>query len=597
MNENNGALRGLIDEVKAGTVSRRAFVRQMAAAGLTVPMATQILALGGVAVGQTSSVYKPTTRGGGGALKLLWWQGPTLLNPHLAGGEKDLEGARLFYEPLAVWDADGHLSPILAAEIPSIQNGGLTADGEWVIWKLKPGVKWHDGEPFTADDLVFNWEYAKDPATTAVTVKTYRDIVVEKLDDLSVRISFAKPTPFWATAFVTLGIIPKHLFADYKGERSRQAPSNLKPIGTGPYRFVAFQPGDMLRGEINNSYHMPNRPYFDSVEMKGGGDATSAARAVIQTGDYDFAWNILVEDKVLEQIEKGGKGKAIFPSSGTVTLEFIAINFSDPNVEVDGERSSIKTKHPLLSDPAVRKALSLLVDQEAIKRVIYGRGGTPVANWLNAPAECVSMNTRWEFSIEKAKQLLENAGWKVGADGVREKNGKKLKLLFQTTINGTRQKTQEIVKSSCQKAGIEVELKAVVGSVFFSADAANPDTYSKFQADIEMYADFMSEPDPAGIMSRYHSRNIPTKENKWQGSNVTRWSNKDYDAVVDVAEIETDPIKRAELYIKCNDLLWQHTVIIPVQRRFPANAAANTLRPRFGWVHTTDLLQDWFRET
>ena len=219
--------------------------------------------------------------------------------------------------------------------------------------------------------------------------------------------------------------------------------------------------------------------------MKGGGDAVSAARAVIQTGEYDFAWNIQVEDEVLLRLEKGGKGKTVYAVGGDI--EFIALNFTDPNTEVDGERSSMKTKHPMLSDPAVRKALSLLVDREAVKKVIYGRAGRITANYLNGPEQFVSKNTTWEFSVEKAAKLLDEAGWKPGADGIREKDGKKLKLLYQTSINGPRQKTQAIVKQACQKAGIDVELKSVVASVFFSSDVANPDTYAKFYADIEMF--------------------------------------------------------------------------------------------------------------
>jgi peptide/nickel transport system substrate-binding protein len=590
-------LRTMIDDVKDGRIDRRAFIRRMAALGLTAPMATQILAMGGVAMAQSPAAYKPTKRGGGGPLKLLWWQAPTLLNPHFATGTKDQDASRIFYEPLASWDVDGHLNPILAAEIPSIQNGGLAADGKSVTWKIKPGVKWHDGKPLTADDLVFNWEYSTDPATAAVSISVYRDMTVEKVDDLTVRIKFDKPTPFWANAFVgAYGcILPKHLFAEYKGAKSREAPYNLKPIGTGPYKFVEFKPGDLVRGELNADYHMPNRPYFDTIEMKGGGDAVSAARAVIQTGEYDYAWNMQVEDEVLLRLEKGGKGKTIYAVGGDI--EFIMLNFTDPNIEVDGERSSTKTKHPLFSDAAVRKALALLLDRDGVQKFIYGRAGRTTSNYLNGPEQFVSKNTKWEFSVEKAIALLEESGWKAGSDGIREKDGKKLKLLYQTSINGPRQKTQAIFKQACQKAGIDVELKSVVASVFFSSDVANPDTYAHFYSDIEEFQIPMTQPDPALQMRRYHSRFIATKENKWQGTNFPRWVNKDFDDAIDAAETETDPIKRAALYIKSNDLMWQDTVVIPVMHRLKVGAIANTMHPVIsGWANDTDNLQDWYRE-
>ena len=391
------ALRGLIAKVKDGKLSRRGFVQKMLAVGLTAPMASQMLDFCGVAQAQAKFQYKPAKRGGGGALKVLWWQGATLLNPHFAVGTKDQEGSRIFYEPLAGWDEDGNLVPALAAEIPSRQNGGLAADGMSVTWKLKQGVKWHDGKPFTADDCIFNWQYASDPATAAVTIGSYKDVKVEKVDDHTVTVRFAKPTPFWADAFVgTRGmLIPKHLFADYIGAKSRDAPANLKPVGTGPYKFVDFKPGDMVKGEVNNDYHVANRPHFDTIEMKGGGDAVSAARAVIQTGEYDYAWNMQVEDEILQRLEAGGsaRGRAeIFPSGN---IEHIEINNTDPWTEVDGERSSLKTKHPTLSDPAVRQALSLLVDKDSIEKHIYGRTGPATANFVNNPARFVSKTTKF----------------------------------------------------------------------------------------------------------------------------------------------------------------------------------------------------------
>src|SRR5712671_2942427 len=384
---NERELRELVSAVKARRVSRRAFVRKMAGFGLTAPFATQLLAHAGLAQTAPPADYKPTKAGGGGALKLLFWQAATLLNPHFGVGAKDQEGARIFYEPLAAWDPDGNLVPVLAAEIPDIENGGVAADGMSVTWKIKKGVQWHDGKPLTADDVVFNWEYAADPATAATTIGSYKDIKVEKIDPLTVRIRFDKPTPFWADAFVGQRgmIIPKHLFEEYKAAKSRDAQANLKPIGTGPYRFVAFQPGDLVKGERNPDYHLANRPHFDTIEMKGGGDAVSAARAVIQTGEYDYAWNMQVEDEILLRLEKdpGARGKVEIFESGNI--EHIELNTTDPWTEVDGERASVKTKHPLFSDPAVKKALALLVDRASVQDHIYGRTGLATGNFVNNP--------------------------------------------------------------------------------------------------------------------------------------------------------------------------------------------------------------------
>src|SRR6202023_638018 len=164
-------------------------------------------------------------------------------------------------------------------------------------------------------------------------------------------------------------------------------------------------------------------------------------------------------------------------------------------------------------------------------------------------------NTKWEFSIDEANQVLDEAGWQRGPDGVRIKEGKKLKLVFQTSINAPRQKTQAIVKQACQKAGIEVELKSVTASVYFSSDVANPDTYSKFYADVQMYSTTMGEPDPAQFMRQFLSSEIATKDNKWQGRNISRWHSEEYEKAFAAGEGELDPAKRAALFIKMNDLV------------------------------------------
>jgi peptide/nickel transport system substrate-binding protein len=593
---NETEIRKSIAEVKQGTLSRRSFMTTMAAIGIAAPVASQVLLWNDVAMADATLPYKPTKAGGGGPLKILLWQAPTLLNPHFAIGTKDQIASRIFFEPLAGWDKAGNLIPCLAAEVPTKANGGLSADGLSVTWKLKQGVTWHDGKPFTADDVVFTWVYAADLATAAYSTGSYKDIKVEKIDDHTVKVNFKSPTPFWADPFVgSVGqILPKHHFGDYAGAKSREAPGNLKPVGTGPYKFVEFKPGDLIRAERNPDYHVKNQPHFDTLEIKGGGDAVSAARAVLQTGEYDYAWNLLVEEEVLKRMEASGKGKVDVTPSGNV--EFIILNTTDPWTDVDGERSSVKTKHPTLSDPAVRRAINLLIDREAIQKFIYGRGGVATASFVNAPSQFKSGKLTYAFDVDKANKILDEAGWKKGADGIREKDGKKLKYVFQTSINAPRQKTQAIIKQACQRAGIEIELKSVTASVFFSSDVGNPDTYSKFYCDMEMYNTTQPQPDPERFLNQCVSWEVANKENKWLGRNISRWSDPEADKAYKAAQNELDPVKRAALLIKVDETFCEANVFLPLLSRNIVGAGVNNLMIDISaWDVTTWNLASWYR--
>jgi len=581
--------------VREGSLDRRQFARTLLGLGLTAPMVAELLGPRPGHAQARRSAFTPARRGGGGELKTLWWQAPTILNPHLATGAKDADASRIFYEGLVSFDPDGTFVPNLTAEIPTIENGGVARDGLSVIVKLKKGVQWHDGKPFTAEDVVFTWEYVMDPATAATTSGAYRDIArIDTLDPHTVKIVYKSPNPFWAKAFGN--VIPKHVFAPFKGARSREAPANLKPVGTGPYRFVDFRPGDLVRAEVFPGYHETHWPFFDRLEMKGGGDAVDAARGVIQTGEYDFAWNMQVEDDVLRRMEQGGKGRLDIAWGGSI--EQILFNFSDPLKEVDGERSSVKAPHPFMTDPAVRTALSLLVDRAAIQEQIYGRHGQASANYLNAPPAFRSRNTRWEFSPEKAAKVLDDAGWRRSGDGLRAKGDKRLRMVFQTSINAPRQKTQAIVKQAAAKIGIELEVKAIVPAVYFSTDPANADTLAHFSADLQMYSLVNGSPDPQLFMQPFVSWEIAQKDNKWAGRNSTRWRNDEYDRMYKAAETEMDPVKRAALFIRMNDMLVQNVVIVPFLWRGTASAVSNKLRGTdiSGWDLTFWNLAHWYRE-
>jgi len=597
-------LRRWLQRVVEGQASRRQFMRTMLGLGLSAPFVAHLIATYTPAAAQAArvapSAFTPTTRGGGGRLRLLWWQAPTILNVHLSTGTKDSDAARVVHEPLAGFNRNGELMPILAAEIPSFDNGGLSPDGTAVTWRLKQGVVWHDGQPFTAEDVVFTWEYAADSATGAVTSGSYQNIKhIDRLDRHTVKITFAEPTSFWYDAFCggRGQILPKHLVCEYKGQHSRNSPYNLKPVGTGPYKVVDFKPGDVALYEINPHYHVPNRPFFDVVELKGGGDAASAARAVIQTGEFDYAWNLQVEKDVLERIERQGtRGRVvIFPQA---QLEHIQLNRTDPWTEIDGERSSLKAPHPFLTDVLVRQAYNVTVDRRIIAEQLYGAAGQPTSNFIDSPKRFQSANTRWEFNLEKAAQWLDQAGWTRGSGGFRVKDGHRMKLVYQTAGNPVRQKTQAIVKKAFEQLGIEVELKAVNAGVYFSSDPANPDTYAHFYADIQMYSFSPGSPDPQAHLNRFVSWQIAQKVNNWSGRNVVRWASTEYDRLWKQAEAEMDAVKRASLIIRMNDMLIEDVVLIPVIWRNGVRAVSQKL---YGmelndWDSDFWDLAYWYRE-
>ena len=588
-------LRRWVRQVRTGRLPRREFIDRMLALGLSAPMAGFMLLQAGVAQAQPAP-YKPTRRGGGGSLRMLEWQGPTLLNPHFATGLKDNVGSRIFYEPLAEWDADANLQPVLAAEIPSRANGGVAADGRSVVWKLKRGVTWHDGQPFTADDVIFNWQYAIDTAAATVTLGSYGNLKMEKIDAHTVRVVFTKPSPFWPGQYSQVMLVPKHLFEAYGGAKSRDAPHNNRPVGTGAFVFAEFKPGDLLRASLNPNYHVANRPHFDALELKGGGDATSAARAVLQTGEYDYAGSLIVEDEVLQRMESSGKGRVVILSGSATTA--IYLNHADPGAEVEGERAHPKTRHPVFSDPAVRRAMGLLLDRASLQTYVYGRQGVATVNWINNPPRYRSARLTAEFNIDKANALLDAAGWKPGADGVREKGGRKLALLFQAATGAVGQKLMAIVKQAAQKAGIQLDLKTVTPAVFFSSDVGNPDTFGKFYADLQSYNWTSYSPDPEGMMQSFVSWEVCSKANKWQGQNLARWQNAEFDALFRAAEVELDAVKRAAMFVRMNELVVSDGYVLPVIARTSTRALKHRLvAPLSAWQNDTASLPHWYRDS
>jgi peptide/nickel transport system substrate-binding protein len=514
-------------------------------------------------------------------LKMIYWQAPTILNPHLSTGFKDSEASRITLEPLATFNPEGKLIAILAQEIPTEENDGVAQDGLSVTWKLRQDVKWSDGEKFTASDVVFTYQFITNPKVGSVNSADYGVVKnVEALDEYTVKVTFKEVTPAWYSVFVGGAgmILPEHLYQQYNGENAREAPFNLIPVGTGAYAVSQFKPGDSVIYQPNPHYRQPESQNFEHIEIKGGGDATSAARAVLQTGDADFAYNLQVEANILDELSKGNKGK-IITNFGSQS-ERILLNYTDPNRETpEGERSSVKFPHPFLSDVKVRQAFALGIDKETIANQLYGVTGKPTSNFLLAPPEFVSTNTMSEFNLKKAAQLLDEAGWKdTNGNGTRDKNGVEMKVLFQTTVNPLRQKTQGIIKQNWQSLGIEVELKSIDASIFFSSDPSNSDTVERFYADAQMFTTGNNNPDPTPYFKVYTCDNIPQKSNNWSGDNYSRYCNPEYDQLLQTVITELNPEKRATIFKQLNDMLITQATVIPIIHRADVVGVANNLQ-------------------
>lgn len=521
-------------------------------------------------------------RGADGALNIIMWQAPSTMNPYLSGGTKELVASSMTLEPLAVMTPQGELSPRLVTEIPTLDNGGIAEDLKSVTWKLQEGLKWSDGSPLTAADVVFSGEYCMDPQGGCSQLAKFEGVEsIEAVDDLTVKVNFtaAMPDPYSAFVGANSPILQKAQFENCKGANAPTCTDqNFNPIGTGPFKVTRFLTNDVITFEANPEYRDPEKPAFATATIKGGGDAAAAARSVLETGEYDYAWNTQLAPDVIAGMEAMGRGK-VSAAFGSL-VERIHVNLTDPSSSLpEGERSTTAHPHPFLSDPAVRKALSMAIDRTLLTEIGYGTSGQPTCNYVPAPEAWASENTDCiAQDIEGAKALLEEAGWVDDGSGVRAKDGVQLKMVFQTSVNAVRQDFQALIKQWWSEIGIETELKTVDASVFFGTDPGSPDTLQKFYADVEMYADNFEGGNPAPYLAKWTCNKAPGPNNQWQGENISRFCDENYDKLMAELGAIADPAARAEAGRTLNDMLTKDSnAIIPLVYRGTAAAHSNSL--------------------
>ena len=540
-------------------------------------------------------------RGSDGHVNIIYWQAPSIMNPYLSSGTKDIEAASLVIEPFGRYDEVGNLLPFLAVEIPTVANGGVSEDLTSITWKIKPDMKWSDGSPLTAADAVFTAEYCMHPEGGCAQLAKFEGVEsVEAVDDLTVKVTFSEPKPFPYGPFMggQSPILQKAQFADCLGAKAPECTdANFSPIGTGPFVVTEFRPNDVISMEANPNFRDPAKPAFGTLTLKGGGDAAAAGRAVLETGEYDYAWNLQLAPDVIAGMEAAGKGK-IVSAFGTL-VERIEMNMTDPSADLGDERATTAHPHPFLSDVRVRKALSMAIDRELLVEIGYGKAGKATCNLVPAPAIYASDNTECLVQdLEGAKALLDEAGYVPGPDGVRAKGDVRLSLLYQTSTNAVRQDFQALIKDWWTQIGVEVELRNIDGSVYFGGDPGSPDTFQKFFADVEMYANNFDGTDPESYLAQHTCEKAPRPETQWQGENINRFCDPAYDALIADLGKTGDLEERGAIAKKLNDMLTKDSyVVVALVDRGRVSAHANSLGGVIINTWDSELwnVADWYR--
>ncbi len=544
-------------------------------------------------------------RGSDGQLKILYWQAPSILNPFLSGGTKDIDASSIIIEPLAHYDEKGNIVPALAAEVPTVANGGIAKDLKSITWKLKKGITWSDGTPFTAADVEFTAAYCMHPEGGCNAIDRFQDVKsVKAVDGHTVKITFgvAKPFPYGPFVGSSSPVIQKAQFENCMGAKAPECTKqNFGTIGTGPFKVKEFRPNDVVLYIANDKYRNPDQPAFDSVLMKGGGDAVSAARAVLETGEFDYAWNLQVEPEILATMAKAGKGKVISAFGTSVERLMVQLTNVDPKLgDKRGTYQGGKNPHPFLTDPAVRRALSMAIERGILVDAGYGAAGQVTCNVLPAPAIYASTANDWckKQDVAGANKLLDDAGWKRGSDGVRAKDGVRLSILYQTSTNSVRQGTQALIKQMWQEIGVETELKNVNASVFFGGDQSSPDTFQKFYTDIEMFTNNFNGTDPENYMLRWTCDKMPDLTTQWIGQNLPRYCDPEYDKLAAKMSKTAALEDRAKIAKKMNDMLIEYGAIIPLIHRGAVAAHAFSLGGvrQNVWDATPWNIQEWHRK-
>ncbi|NDL61600.1 peptide ABC transporter substrate-binding protein [Enterobacteriales bacterium SAP-6] len=464
-------------------------------------------------------------------------QEPTVFNPHLPHIEVD-EGLHFsLFDPLFAIDPEGKFTPALAVEVPTVDNGGISADGLHFRIKLRDNVKWHDGQPFTAKDVKFTLDLLVDPSFRSwrkTGHELVRDIQIVSPTEITWRME--KPFAPYVAILSSTFIVPEHILGPVADKNT--APFNNAPVGTGPFKWRQRVPGDHIELTANSDYFLAG-PYLERVVYKYIPDL-NVMYTQFASGDIDIVGLQWISADHYDEAKKL-PGKVVEVVSGS-TVENFAFNLGKP----------------VFQELAVRQAIYYAIDKQTIIDSLYY--GLPKQTETYMPMQSYYYHPslpKHEFNPDKAKQLLERAGWKPGPDGIRQKNGVRLSFNNSTTVgNHLREQMQQFLQQTFQDVGIEMKIANLPPAVMWGEFWM----MSKFDSSI-VGISFLTGSDP-DTSDYLHSKSIPAKGGA--GQNTFQYQNPAVDRLLDEGSKTFVPAQRKELYLKIEEIVRQDMPFLPL---------------------------------
>ncbi len=427
--------------------------------------------------------------------------------------------------------------PVLLTELPSIENGGVSADGKVLTLTLRDDLKWSDGTPLTADDLVFTYDMIMNPKNTVAAVSPYDRLEsVVAADPQTVVMTFTEPYAAWIGT-LWHGILPKHILQpifDAEGTIDNAEWNRAPTVGCGPYKFVEWESGSFTRLVANENYWL-GQPKIGEIFIRFVPDDASQI-AALKAGDGDlgtfFSWSDVPE------LEAAG-------------IEIIK-SFSGYNEGYYFNLSPEKA-HPGIQDVKVRQAIAYATNRQKLTEDLLLGGTIPAATmWDNTPYIDPGIQP-YPYDPEKAKQLLDEAGWvDANGDGVREKDGVVLELTYGTTTREIRQDTQAVIQQELAEVGIKVELQNFDSDIFFSGYGEGGPAATG-QLDIMEYSTVTQFPDPDAF--DFLCSEIPTDENP-AGTNWSGWCDPELDALFVKQATQVDNAERTATFHEITKMIF-----------------------------------------